>query len=214
MNQPKDLIQTAYALYQQEKFDEALSLLDTIAELPSSQYVRGLVYFDKEQWILSESAFKKAIELTPSAHLLGFVHYWLARTYDYLPIWDQVINPVYDKEKAEMHYKTAVECEDFPEDAFVRLAKKEHKEFRIIWYQKGIQRFPEYRKFYILAARDLHKNQLPSRQLELLQLGAASGANGSAIQFSLGEYYQEHRKLDPALQHYHEALPFELSGRA
>jgi tetratricopeptide (TPR) repeat protein len=208
-----------WQLYEAEKIEDAYILAEnTIKLYPSNSqlnYILGLIHYDKSDFVKALYCFNNAKKLEKESKRKGFIDYWIGKTYEYNSWSDEVKNPVFDKKKALLAYKSAKEHPSFPADTILKLVGYADKDYeKVNLYEFGIEKFPSIVDFYIRLSQLNKRMGYPSKQLKCLLKGEENGLKSSSIYFNLGNYFFDIKNYEKSKEYYLKSLEINDNDRA
>ena len=206
----KSLIDKAWDYYQKNKLDTAQVLCTKIiSDYPNNVgafYLSGHLAFDKEKYEDALKNFRKAEQNDKENRLLGFIYYWIGRTYQCHDIFGHSNNPVYNEEDALTAYKKSIIQSYFPPDSYLKIldkVKTDSERKKILLEAKS--KFPENPIFYYLLAKFYKRLNKRNEELKIL-LEANNKASSAGIQFHIAEFFYEQKEYVKSREYYFSSL--------
>lgn len=214
-----NILTKIWQLFEAEKIDEAYKIAEKTVKLfpDNSQlnYILGLIHYDKSDYQKALYCFTNAKKFEKESKRKGFIDYWIGRTYEHDNWSGEIKNPVFDKNKALLAYKSAKEHTNFPADTILKLVRHTDKDYeRVNLYEFGIEKFPTIIDFYIRLSQLQKQIGYPSKQLQCLLKGEENGLKSSSIYFNLGNYFFNIKNYEKSKEYYLKSLEINENERA
>jgi tetratricopeptide (TPR) repeat protein len=206
----REQLDIAWAEFQNNNLDKAESICNAlIIEFPDDSETHcllGHIYSNQEKLAKALEQYSIALEKDKDQKEGGHINYWIGQLYDSYSISGQK-NPIYDPDKAKMHYHKAKEYNNYPSDVINKLHYEHRNDYeRIKLYEEGISKFPDEITFYIQLSWTYKRLNNPDKEIKTLNDVLAKGLKSASLYYNIGEFYYNHNQFPKCREYFAEAI--------
>jgi len=206
----KEQLNKAWDDFQNKNLEKSEKICNAlIIDLPDAlgaYYLLGHIHLNREMFVKALEQFSIALEKDKEGKVGGYINYWIGQVYNEYSFLNEK-NPLYDTDKARLHYRKAKEYDNYPLDVINRLRYEYKNDYdKIKLYTEGINKFPDEISFYIHLARSFEKVNNFEKGIEILNDAINKGLKSASLNYNIGELYFNNRQFSSSRKYFIEAI--------